>query len=437
MNLFDLRAHRTTARREIIAGATTFAAMSYIIVVQPTVLAAAGMDFDAVMAATCLASCVATLLMGFLANYPIALAPAMGHNFYFVYGVCLGLGVPWQDALGANFLAGVVFVVLSAVGLRERVIQILPASLKHAIGAGIGLLIAFVGLQWGGVVIARPGTLVGLGHLTAAPVAITLGGILLLFALHARRVPGAVPLTMVVTALACVGTGLVPFAGIAGWPPSVRPTLFQLDIAGAVRPSMLEALFLFFFLALFDTVGTLIGVADRAGLLRNGELPRARRALLADSLGIVQGTLWGTSTITSYVESAAGVAEGGRTGLANVITAMLFLAALFFAPLARTIAGGVDLDGVHLQPVVAPPLVLIGAFMMASAAQIAWRDPEEALPAFLCIAMMPLSFSIADGIGFGILAHCGLRLALGRIREIDPLLGIAGLLFVLRFAWGS
>lgn len=431
---FLLDEHDTNVRREVIAGATTFATMSYIIVVQPAVLAVTGMDFGAVMVATCVASAVATLLMALLANYPIALAPAMGHNFYFAYGVCLALHVPWQVALGANCIAGIIFVVLSAFGIRERIIDILPPSLKQAIGAGIGLLIAFVGLQWGGIVVASPGTLVGLGHLTNAPALVTLGGVALLFGLHARRIPGAVLLTMLAAATACVAAGLVPYRGLVDWPPSMAPTFLRLDVRGALRPQLLEALFVFFFLALFDTVGTLVGVAGRAGLLRHGRLPRARRALLADSLGIVQGTLWGTSTITSYVESAAGVAEGGRTGLASVVTAALFVLALFFAPLVQTIGGGIEVDGVFLRPIVAPPLILIGSFMMASAAEVRWSDPGEALPAFLCIAMMPMSFSIADGIGFGIVAHCAVRTAQGRGREIDPLLAVAALLFAARFA---
>jgi AGZA family xanthine/uracil permease-like MFS transporter len=434
---FELEKNGTTVRRELVAGVTTFAAMSYIIAVQPALLSLAGMDFGAVLVATCVASAVATLLMAFLANYPIALAPAMGHNFYFVYGVCLTLRVPWQVALGANCLAGITFVLLSSVGLRERIIEALPPSLQRAIGAGIGLLIAFVGLQWGGIVTAAPGTLVTLGSLTSLPVLVSLGGVLLVFCLHARGVPGAILITMLVSASVCLATGLLPFRGLLSWPPSPRPTALQLDVLGALRPDMIEAFFLFFFLALFDTVGTLVGVAGRAGLLRDGRLPRARRALLADSLGIVHGTLWGTSTITSYVESAAGVAEGGRTGLANLFTAALFLAALFFSPLVETIAGGIAVGDGRLQPVVAPPLILIGAFMMASAAEIRWRDAGEALPAFLCIAMMPLSFSIADGIGFGLLAHCAVRLAQGRGAEIGWLTGGAAGLFALRFALKS
>jgi AGZA family xanthine/uracil permease-like MFS transporter len=261
-----------------------------------------------------------------------------------------------------------------------------------------------------------------------------MAGTLLLFGLQVRRVPGAVLITMLVSTLVGVSSGMLTWHGGMSWPPSIRPTLLQLDIRGALQPAMLEAFFLFFFLALFDTVGTLVGVADRAGLLRDGKLPRARRALLADSLGIVQGTLWGTSTITSYVESAAGVAEGGRTGVANLVTAALFLAALAFAPLAATIGGGVEVDGIRLQPVVAPPLILVGAFMMASAAQIRWSDLGEALPAFVCMAMMPLSFSIADGIGFGLLTHCAVVLAQGKGRSLNPLLIVVALLFILRFA---
>lgn len=432
-NRFEVAARGSSARREVVAGATTFATMSYIVFVQPTILSAAGMDFGAVMAATCIASATATVLMALLANYPIALAPAMGHNFYFVYGVCLALSVPWQVALGANCLAGIAFVVLTLVGVRERIIEILPPALKHAIGAGIGLLIAFVGLQWAGIVVAAPGTLVGLGHLTRAPTVLAIGGTLLLFALHARKVPGAVLITMLVSTVAAVASGIVTWRGAMSWPPSLAPTLLQLDLRGALQPRMLEAFFLFFFLALFDTVGTLVGVADRAGLLVDGNLPRARRALLADSLGIVQGTLWGTSTITSYVESAAGVAEGGRTGLANLVTAALFLLALFFAPLAATIGGGVEVDGTRLQPIVAPALILVGSFMMASVAQIRWNDAGEALPAFVCIALMPLSFSIADGIGLGLLTHCLVAAARGRARHLSPLLAAAALLFVLRF----
>jgi AGZA family xanthine/uracil permease-like MFS transporter len=339
---FDLAAQGTSWRREVTAGATTFATMSYIIFVQPAVLSQAGMDAGAVMVATCVASAIGTLLMAVLANYPIALAPAMGHNFYFTFGVCLALGIPWQTALGANFLAGALFVVLSLVGIRERIIEAMPPSLQHAISAGIGLLIAFVGLQWAGLVQAQPGTLVGLGDLSRPSALLAVGGLVLVFGLHAARIPGAVLLTMAATTVAGLASGVLTFHGLVSWPPSLAPTFLRLDITGALDARLIEATFLFFFLALFDTVGTLIGVAARAGLLRpDGTLPRARAALLADSLAIVQGTLWGTSTITSYVESAAGVAEGGRTGAANLVTAGLFLSALFIAPLAQTISSGV------------------------------------------------------------------------------------------------
>jgi len=420
-------------RKEFLAGATTFATMSYIIGVQPALMATVGMDFGAVMAATCVASAIGTLLMGALANYPIALAPAMGHNFYFAFGVCAALGVTWQVALGANFIAGAIFVVLSAIGLRERLIDAVPQTLKDAIASGIGLLIAFVGLKWGGIVVGKEGTLVALGDLTSPATRTALGGILILAILYARGVRGAIILAMLATTLLGISQGLIELRGFVARPPSLSPTFLELDIAGALRPEMLEVVFVLFFLALFDTIGTLIGVAGQAGLLVAGKLPRARRALLADSLSIVQGTLWGTSTITSYVESAAGVAEGARTGLANVATALLFLCALFFFPLVQTIAAKVVVDGRELYPAISAPLVLVGALMLRPAARIPWRDPEEAVPAFLCMVIMPFSLSIADGIGFGMVSYCLVKAAMGRAKEIDWLLLLFALLFACRY----
>lgn len=423
----------SAAPKEFLAGATTFVTMSYIIGVQPALMATVGMDFGAVMAATCVASAVGTLLMGALANYPIALAPAMGHNFYFAFGICVALGVTWQVALGANFIAGAIFVVLSAVGLRERLIDAVPQTLKDAIAAGIGLLIAFVGLKWGGIVVGKEETLVALGDLTSPAARTALAGILLVTILYARRVRGAIILAMLATTLLGISQGLIELRGLVARPPSFSPTFLKLDIAGALRPEMLEVVFVLFFLALFDTIGTLIGVAGQAGLLVGGKLPRARRALLADSLAIVQGTLWGSSTITSYIESAAGVAEGARSGLANVATALLFLCALFFFPLVQTIAAKVVVDGVELYPAISAPLVLVGALMLQPAARIPWHDPEEALPAFLCMVIMPFSLSIADGIGFGMVSYCLVKAARGKPKEIDWLLLLFALLFACRY----
>jgi AGZA family xanthine/uracil permease-like MFS transporter len=434
--VFDLRKAGSTVRTEIVAGATTFATLSYIIFVQPTVLAQAGMDFGAVMAATCLASAFATALMALAANYPLAVAPAMGHNFFFVYAVTR-LGVPWQVALGADFLAGVLFLALAAVRFREAVIDAVPDCLKAAIPVGIGLLIAFVGMQWGGIVVANPGSLVRLGRLTAAPTLLALGGFLLIAVLSLRRVPGAILVGILATTLAGVLLGMLQYQGAVGPPPSIAPTLLKLDVAGALRPEYLELVFVFLFLAVFDTVGTLIGVGTQAGLLRDGRLPRAGRALFADAAGTTVGTMLGTSTVTAYVESAAGVAAGGRTGLASLVTAILLLASLFLYPLARLMGGGLaepGAGGATLYPVTAAALLTIGSLMMRNVTRVRWDDPGDAIPAFLTIAVMPLALSIADGLAFGFISYAVLKLVSGRGREVSWLGYLLAALFVLRFA---
>ena len=297
--LFQLTAHRTTVRTEIVAGVTTFLAMAYIIFVQPAVLGAAGMDFGAVMVATCVASAIATLLMGLLANYPIAVAPAMGHNFYFAFTVCVAMQVPWRIALGAVAIAGALFVLTATVGLRERLIVVIPASLKHAMAVGIGLLVASIGLQWGGLIVDSPGTLVTLGRLSAPPALLTIFGLIVVGILLVRGVPGALLIGMLASTAVGLGMGLVHYQGLVAAPPSIAPTFFQLDLAGAVSAPMLPVILIFFFLALFDSVGTLVGVASHAGLLRDGTLPRARQALLADAVGTVAGAALGTSTVTA------------------------------------------------------------------------------------------------------------------------------------------
>ncbi len=427
----------TTIRTEVLAGATTFLTMAYIIFVQPAVLSAAGMDFGAVLVATCLASAGATLLMAFLANYPIAVAPAMGHNFFFVYTVVLGMGVPWTVALGAVALAGIVFILTAGIGLRERLIMAIPASLRHAIAAGIGLLIATIGLQWAGLITASPGTLVTLGDLRASPVLLSLFGLAVMALLSVRRVRGAVLWGILVTTVVGLLQGLVQYQGLVGRPPSLAPTFLRLDLWGALRPQMLEAIFVFFFLALFDSVGTLVGVAGQAGLLRNGVLPRAREALLADAIGTVGGAVLGTSTVTAYIESATGVAAGGRTGLASLVTAALFLLSLLFYPLVRMIGGGYHTaQGTTLYPVVAPALILVGAFMMKEVSRIPWEEMTEAIPAFLTIIIMPLSFSVTDGIAFGSISYALLKLATGRGRDVHWILYLFAALFVLRYALG-
>ena len=321
--LFRLRENNTNVRTEVMAGITTFMTLSYIIFVQPTVLSACGMDFGAVLAATCVASAVATFLMGVYANYPVALAPGMGQNFFFAYTVVMKLGISWEKALGAVFISGVLFLLLSFFGFREKLIDGIPASLKEAIAVGIGLFIAMIGFQWSGIVVAAPSTLVGLGSLHSAPVLLSLLGLVLTVILVAARIPGALLWGILATAMAGLPFGVVKYHGILGPVPSLAPTFLKLDIPGAFDLGLVSVVFVFFFLALFDSVGTLIGVSNQAGLLVDGKLPRAREALSADAFGSVSGALLGTSTVTAYVESAAGVAEGGRTGLANIVTSLL------------------------------------------------------------------------------------------------------------------
>jgi AGZA family xanthine/uracil permease-like MFS transporter len=418
----------------MLAGLTTFLTMAYIIFVQPVVLKAAGMDPGAVLVATCLSSALATLLMAFLANYPIAVAPAMGHNFFFAFSVVGLMKVPWQVALGAVAIAGIIFILTAGFGLRERLITAIPESLKHAIAVGIGLLIAVVGLEWAGVIVDSPGTLVTLGNLKSPPVLLALFGLTVMAVLFVLKVRGAVLWGILAATVAGLAFGLVRYHGLVSRPPSLAPTLFQLDVLGAFKPEMISVIFVFFFLALFDTVGTLVGVTQQAGLMKNGELPRARQALLTDAIGTVCGAALGTSTVTAYIESATGVAAGGRTGLANIVTAALFLLSLLFYPLVQMIGGGYEAaPGVTLYPVIAPALILVGTMMMSGVRLIPWDDMTEAIPAFLTIILMPLSVSITEGIAFGFISYALLKLVSGRGREVHWFIYLFAALFLVRY----
>lgn len=433
---FKLGELGTDVRTEVLAGATTFTTMAYIIVVQPTVLQAAGMDFGAVLVATCLSSALATILMAFFANYPIALAPAMGHNFFFTYTVVLGMKVSWQIALGAVFISGSIFIFLSFFGLREAVIRAVPDSLKHAIAVGIGLLIALVGLEWSGIVVDAPGTLVRLGDLRSPPVLLALFGVGTISVLLVLGVKGAILWGIGASTLIGLASGLVQYQGVVSLPPSLAPTFLQLDIVGAFDLGLVTVIFVFLLLDLFDTVGTLIGVSQQAGFIKDGTLPRARGALLADAMGTAGGGLLGTSTVTSYVESAAGVAAGGRSGLANLVTAALFLGSLFFFPLVRMVGGGHQAaGGAVLYPITAPALILVGSIMVKNVKDIPWGDYSEAIPAFLTMIMMPLTFSITAGIAFGFIAFVFLKVATRQWQEVPWLLYFFAGLFLLRYAF--
>jgi AGZA family xanthine/uracil permease-like MFS transporter len=371
--------------------------------------------------------------MAFLANYPIALAPAMGHNFFFVYTVCLAMGIPWQTALGANFISGAAFIILSFFGLREALVNAIPNSLKQAIAVGIGLFIALIGFQWAGIVTYNPGTIVGLGDLHSPPVLLAVFGLVVITILYTLKVKGAIVLGILITALVGIPTGLVKYYGVLSAPPSVAPTFFKLNVGAALTLTLVPTIFILFFLDLFDTVGTLIGVSEQAGFVKDGKLPKARQALLSDAVGTVTGTIMGTSTVTSYIESSTGVASGARTGLANVTTGILFLVALLFYPLVKMIGGGYAVDGGSLYPVTAPALIIVGTLMMSGVARIDWRDFTEAIPAFLTIVIMPYAYSITEGIAIGFIFYTLLKLVTGKIKEVHPILIVFSILFILRY----
>jgi AGZA family xanthine/uracil permease-like MFS transporter len=430
---FKLGENKTNVRTEFLGGITTFMTMSYIIFVQPAILAQAGMDRGAVMTATCIASAVATLLTGLLANYPIAQAPAMGHNIFFAVIVCGTMGYSWRVALGAIFISGAAQIILSLIGFYGKLVAAIPDGLKHAMAVGIGLLIALIGLEYGGIVISAPGTYVGVGDLSSRPVVLVLFGVVLSAVLMALRVPGAILLGILATALLGIPLGIVNFHGLVSAPPSLAPTFLKLDILGAFRSGVLTVIFVFFFLDMFDCVGTLIGVTSSAGFMKDGKLPRANQAIMADALGTVEGALLGTSTVSSYIESATGIAQGARTGLASVFTSLLFIAALFFSPLAEMISGTFKFKDLTLHPVIAPPLIIVGYLMMKSVTKINWDDLTEAIPCFLTIVIMPLTVSITEGISFGFVSYSILKLASRQGKKVHWLVYLFSLLFILRY----
>jgi len=442
--LFHVRALGSTPGREVLGGLTTFLTMAYILAVNPVFLQAAGMPVDGAIAATALSAAFATLLMAFLANYPIALAPGMGLNAFFAYTVCLGAKVPWPTALGLVFWSGVLFVLLTVTGARAVIVRAVPRVLTLAGAAGIGLFIAFIGLQQGGLVRADPNTLVTLGDLSAPAARLALFGLGLTLALTAARVPTAVFWGLAGTVAAGLLTGVVPRPrAIVSLPHMALPGL-SIDLWGALQLRYAPLALVMLFFAIFDTLGTLLAIAHQAGLMvpqakeGGGEsdgaevLPRLERALAADALGMVGGALAGTSTVTSYIESGAGVAVGARTGLASVVTGLLLAASLFLSPLVATVGRAA---GPGLNPVTAPALVLVGTLMARVVREIEWDDPTEAAPAFLTAILMPLTFNITHGLAAGIVVYTLAKLAAGRWREVHPLLAVLAVLFILRYAF--
>jgi AGZA family xanthine/uracil permease-like MFS transporter len=430
--LFHLKERRTTVGAEVRGGSVTFATMCYIVFVQPAVLSqAAGMDFGAVMTATCLSAAFATLVMGLWANYPIAEAPLMGENFFFAVSVVSMAGVAWPTALGIVFWSGVLFLLLTVLRVRQLVMDAVPASLRAAIAAGIGLFIAFIGLTHAGIVVKSPapGAYVQIGDLASPVALVALAGLAVTAVLFARGVRGGIAIGLAVTAALAAVVGLVRFGGVFAAPPSLSPTFLKMDLTGALGHA--DLILVFLIMLVFDTVGTLIGVSEQAGLTVEGRLPHAERAMLADAAGTLAGAALGTSTVSSYIESASGVAEGARTGLANVVTAALFLAALFLSPLVATVGGGVRVGDGYFYPITAPVIVLVGSLMMGQAARIAWSDATEALPAFATIVLIPFTFNIAHGVAGGLVAYAVVKAGAGRAREVAPVVwGLAGILLL-------
>jgi adenine/guanine/hypoxanthine permease len=422
---FQLSAHGTTVRIEIVAGFTTFLTMSYIMFVNPAILSDAGMDRGAVFVATCIGTAIGTLIMGLYANYPLALAPGMGLNAYFTYGVVKGMHYSWEVALGAVLISGVLFLILSLLKLREWIVDAIPQSLKMAISAGIGLFLGIIALHNAGIVTGSPDTLVTLGDVKAPSAILAVCGFLAIVALDAKRIPGAIIISVLgVTAIGIL-LGVSPFGGIVSAPPSLAPTFLKLDLKGALDAGLIAIIFAFFFVDLFDNTGTLVGVAHRAGLIgKDGKIPRLSRVFIADSTATICGSLLGTTTVTSYIESAAGVRAGGRTGLVGVVVAILFLLSLFFSPLAGSVAAYAT----------APALLYVACLMARGLAEIDWEDPTEYAPAVITAIAMPLTYSIATGIAFGFIAYAAVKLLAGKWSQVSPALAILALLFLVRFA---
>jgi len=430
--LFKLSSHGVSVRTEVLAGFTTFLTMAYIIVVNPAIMGDAGMPVAAVAAATCLAAGFGSILMGLLSNYPLALAPGMGLNAYFTYTVVKGMGVPWETALGCVFLSGVAFLILTLAGVRQMIVAAIPRSLFAAVAGGIGLFIALIGLKDAGIIVSSPATSIALGDLTTPTAALSLLGLLVIGGLQAWKVRGSILIGIVVTAVLGWAIGLSHIAKTGYNLADLGATAFKLNIAGALNLkggiflTLMEIVFVFLFVDLFDNVGTLVAVTKKAGLVdADGNIPRLNRILLADSIATMVGALAGTSTTTSYIESTAGVAEGGRTGLTSVVVGLLFLATLLFAPLVQAIPTAAT----------APALILVGGLMMGALTEVDWADPMVAIPAFLTLVITPLSYSIASGLAFGITSYAALKLLRGQARPRDWLLFVLSALFILRFVY--
>lgn len=422
---FKLSDHGTTVRTEVVAGVTTFLTMAYIIFVNPAILGDAGVPKDAVFVATCLAAALGTIIMGLYANYPIGMAPGMGLNAYFAYAVVLGMGVPWQTALGAVFISGCLFVIVSLFKVREHIVNGIPHSLRVAITVGLGLFLALIAMKSAGLVVANPETLVRVGDMHNPHTIMAIFGFLLIVTLDRLKVPGALLIGIVSVTVLSFFFGGNTFHGFMSLPPSISGTLLHLDLSGALHMGLFNVVLVFFLVELFDATGTLMGVASRAGLLVNGRMERLNKALLADSCAIVAGSVLGTSSTTAYLESAAGVQAGGRTGLTALVVAGLFLAALFFAPIA----------GVVPAYATAPALLFVACLMLRDFIDIDWSDTTESVPAAITALVIPFTYSIAHGIAFGFITYAGLKLLTGQARQVKPVVWIIAIVFLIKYSY--
>ena len=422
---FNLKENKTTVKTEIMAGITTFMTMAYILAVNPDILGATGMDKNALFTATALSAIIGTLIMALYAKLPFALAPGMGLNAFFAFSVVIGMGYSWQFALTAVFLEGILFLILTFFNIREAIVNCIPINIKHAVSAGIGLFIAFIGLKNAGIIAANKATYLALGDMSSPTVWVALLGVVIIGVLHSRNIKGSILIGIIVSALIGIPLGVTNFAnGLISTPPSLEPIFFQLDFSQIFTKDMMIVLFTFLFVDMFDTVGTLVGVASKADMLdQQGRLPGVKKALFADAVGTTAGAILGTSTVTTYVESASGVADGGRTGLTALSTAGMFVLSLLFAPLFTAIPGAAT----------APALIIVGLFMMSPIKKINLDDFTEAIPAFLTIIMMPLTFSIADGIVFGMLSFVILKVLSGKFKDVNFLMYILAALFFFKF----
>ncbi|OEZ63747.1 NCS2 family permease [Duganella sp. HH105] len=422
---FKLTEHGSNVRTEVVAGITTFLTMAYIIFVNPAILGDAGVPKDAVFVATCLAAALGTVIMGLYANYPIGMAPGMGLNAYFAYAVVLGMGVPWQSALGAVFISGCLFILVSVFKVRELIVNGIPHSLRVAITVGLGLFLALIAMKSAGLVVASPETLVRVGDMHKPQTIMAVFGFLLIVTLDRLRVPGALLIGIVVVTVMSFFFGGNTFHGFMSLPPSLAPTLFQFDLKGAASLGLFNVVLVFFLVELFDATGTLMGVASRGGLLVDGKMKRLNKALLADSCAIVAGSVLGTSSTTAYLESAAGVQAGGRTGLTALVVALLFLAALFFAPIA----------GVVPAYATAPALLFVACLMLRDLVDVDWSDTTESVPAAITALVIPFTYSIAHGIAFGFITYAGLKLLTGQARQVKPVVWVIAALFLFKYTY--